>query len=362
MFRKIIAATMCFVMLSVCVFAEGMVYTLSLEEAITIAKDENPQLKACTAKKEDNKIQLKAAKETKAQYRDMKVIPASVAFELIYVKKGYYVHSYEKAVELSDYEYKQIDAQISYNVTEKYYNLKNCEKLVEISQNSYNLVLDNYNNSKLSYELGLISKAELDSANVSLLQAEFALESYKSNYELAKEDFKIALRKNNEDCNFVLTSNLKADVFETNLTEDLVTAEKSRYDINSLKANYELSKEYFDITFAASTTKKSAAQSSLITAEYNYTNNKSLILLGIKSSYSNITSSKNNVTLLEETLKLKENAYEIAKVQYEQGLITNTELLKILNDVYYAEVELENAKLKYTLAIDKYKYDVQIGI
>lgn len=381
MLKKAIGIMLCTVMISLNVFAdetidnlvnteltepqqteEAKVYTLTLEEAIDIAINESLQLKASLAKKEDTKIQLKSAKETKSQYRELTNIPITTAYELVYIKNGYYVHSYEKALELADYEYKQIEAQIAYKVTEKYFTVKNCERLVEIAENSYNLVLENYNNAKLSYELGMISKNELDSAKVSLMQAEFTLESYKNNLDIAKEDFKISLRKNDENCDFVLTSNLTVTDFETNLSEDLVTAENSRYDIVSLKTNYELSKEYLDLTLGAATARKSAAQNSYITAEYNYTNNKSLILLGIKSSYNNISSTRNNVTLANENLNLKKNAYEIAKVQYEQGLITNTELLTSLINVYTAEVEYENSKLNYMLAADKYKYDIQIGI
>lgn len=341
---------------------EEKTYTLTIEDAINMAKEDNPQLKACLAKKDDYKIQLDAAKETKSQYRELKNIPITTAYELVYIKNGYYVHTYQKTLELSDYEYKQIEAQIAYNVTQKYFTLKNCEKLVEIAQNSYNLVSENYNNALLSYNLGFISKSELDSAKVGLMQTQFILDSYKNNYDIAKEDFKISLRKNNENCNFILTSELNVTEFETNLSEDLITAENSRYDITSLKVNYDLSKEYLDLTLGAATSRKSAAQSSFITAEYNYTNNKSLILLSIKSLYNNINATRNNVTLAEETLKLKNNAYEIAKIQYEQGLITNSELLTALNDVYTAEVEYENSKLNYILAVDKYKYDIQIGI
>lgn len=374
MFKRIMGLILCTMMLTSFVYAkenvidnteniqeENKVYTLSLEEAISIAKSDNPQLNASIAKKEDNKIQLKAAKETKAQYRNLNEIPGS-AMEILYIKDGYYVHTYENALKLSDYEYKQIEAQIAYKVTEKYFNLKNCEKLVEIAQNSYDIILNNYNSTKLSYELGLISQTELESAYVNLLQAEFALQSYKNNYEIAKEDFKISLRKNDENCDFVLTGELTVEDFKTNINEDLIKAEISRYDILSLKINRELAKEYFDITWGASTARKSAAKSSYITADYNYTNNKSLILLGIKSSYNNINSSKNNVFLADETLKLKKNSYEIAKIKLEQGMITNSELLNILNDIYKAEVEYENAKLKYVLAVDKYKYDIQIGI
>lgn len=376
MLKKIVGIMLCVTMLSLNVFAdepignaekteveseEAKVYTFSLEDAINIAIDNSPQLKACAVKKDDNKIQLKAAKETKSQYRDVNSIYMS-AYEIYYIKKGYYVHAYQKALELSDYEYKQIEAQISYDVTQKYFTVKNCEKLVQIAENSYNIVLDNYNNAKLSYELGLISQSEFDSAKVSLMQAEFTVSSYKNNFEIAKENFKISLRKNDENCDFVLTSELDVKEFETNLAEDLITAENSRYDIAALKSNYELEDEYLSLTLGAATSRYSSAYSSFITAEYNYTNNKSLILLGIKSSYNNISATRNNVTLAEETLKLKNNAYNIAKVQFEQGMITNSELLSAQNAVYSAEVEYENAKLNYNLAVDKYKYDVEIGL
>ena len=233
---------------------------------------------------------------------------------------------------------------------------------MEISQSSYDLVLTNYNNASLSYELGVVSKSELDSAYVSLLQAKFSLQVTKDNYTIAEEDFKISLNKNNEICKFVLTDTLDITEFSTNLEQDLIVAENSRYDITSLKANYDLAKEYLDLTLGAAVTRKSSAKSSFITAEYNYTNNKALILLGIKSSYNNITASRNNVTLASETLKLKKNAYNIATIQYEHGLITNIELLTAMNNMYVAEVEFENAKLKYRLSVDKYKYDVEIGI
>ncbi len=378
MFKKIISILLCLFMVSVCVYAtedidttdiptveefsKKNVYTLTLEQAINMALTDNPQLNACLEKKEDTRVQLKSARETKSQYRELTNIPITTAFELVYIKNGYYVHTYEKALKLSDSEYEQIKAQISYKVTEKYFTLKNCEKLVEIAKNSYNLVLTNYTNASLCYELGMISKSELDSANVSLMQAMFTVQSYENNYNIAKEDFKIAMNKNNENCDFVLTDTLDVVEFTTNLTEDLVVAENSRYDIAALKMNYELSEEYLNLTLGGATARKSAAKSSFITAEYNYTNNKSLILLGLKASYNNISSSRNNVTLTGETLNLKKNSYDIAKIQYEQGLITNTELLSALNNVYTAEVEYENAKLNYRLSVDKYKYDVQIGI
>ncbi|MEE1042833.1 MAG: TolC family protein [Clostridia bacterium] len=378
MLKKSILLFLCLTMMSMYVFASDSVttnsdtsinfgdvtiYTLTLDDAINIALNDNPQLNASIVKKQNNKAQLQSARDTKAGYGDIKEINISAGYELNYIKNSYYIHLYQNAVKLSDYEYKQIEAQISYNITEKYFNLKNAEKLVEISKNSYQLVKENYDASLLSYELGLIAKTDLDNVMVGLMQAEFALNNYTNNYEIAKEDFKIALRKNNENCDFVLTSSIDVIEYETNLENDLVNAENSRYDIMSLKSNYELSKEYFQLTnLPENTARYTSAYNNYITAEYNYTNNKALILLGVKSGYNNIYSTRNSVTLAEMTLNLKKNAYEIAKVKFEHGMITNTELLSALNDVYLAEVEYENSKLKYILAVDKYKYDISIGL
>ena len=60
------------------------VYTLSLDDAIKMALTDNPQLNACLEKKEDTKIQLKSARETKADYRDLKNIPISSATPYLY--------------------------------------------------------------------------------------------------------------------------------------------------------------------------------------------------------------------------------------------------------------------------------------
>ena len=157
MIKKIVCVLFCFILLSTVVYADEktttidvinmgtkeniIVYTLSLDDAIKMALTNNPQLNASIVKKEDTKIQLKAARETKADYRDLKNIPITTAYELVYIKNGYYVHTYENMLKLADYEYKQLEAQIAYKVTEKYYNLKNYERLLEISQSSYDLVL-----------------------------------------------------------------------------------------------------------------------------------------------------------------------------------------------------------------------------
>ena len=43
-------------------------------------------------------------------------------------------------------------------------------------------------------------------------------------------------------------------------------------------------------------------------------------------------------------------------------MITNAQLTATMNSVFNAETELENAKLTYKLAVEKYGYEITIGL
>jgi len=377
MIKKITSVLLCLTLTFICVFADDnvideiayesssstVVYTLSLNDAISMAVTDNPQLKACEAKQNNNRIQLDSAKYSEHSYSKTRTVSVSSGYEVTYVKGGYYVFACEEAIKLCDKEYEQIKSKIAYDVTEKYFNYKSVLKLVELTEKSFGLVAENYNNAKLSYDLGLISKYELDNAELSVKQLKYNLENLKNSCELAKDSLKISLNKNNVDCDFILTDNVTTELFTTNLQEDLELAKQNRYDINGLKSNYLMAKKYFELTTVPNTSAKyNSALSSYITAEYNYNNNSALILLGVKSAYNNIFATNNALDIKDSTLNLKKSNYEIAKVKYEQGLITNTELTTALNDVAQAEIDLENAKLSYKLAVEKYKYEINIGL
>ena len=373
MLRKFAALLFCVLFISANVLADIQVepeqinspkiYKLSLDEAIEMALNENPQLKASEIKKENYKTQLSAAKLNKGKANQTRVVVVSGGYDAIYVKGGYYVKTYENALALSDKELEQIAATISYNVTQKYFNYKNCEKLQEISEKSFELAKNSYENTLLSYELGLVSKNDLDNVELSTKRAEYMMSTYKNAFDIAKEDLKIALRKNDENCAFLLTSTITNEDYNGILESDLIKAEESRYDINSLKSNYELSEMYLNLTgLPSNSARYTSAYSNFITAEYNYKNSKDLILLGVKSAYNNITATKNDLDIATRNFSLKENDYNIAKIKFEQGIITNAELATALNTVSQAEIELENAKLANKLAVEKYKYEISIGL
>ena len=43
-------------------------------------------------------------------------------------------------------------------------------------------------------------------------------------------------------------------------------------------------------------------------------------------------------------------------------MITNLDLTSSINDLYSAQVSYANAKLTYRLAVEKYKYEITVGL
>lgn len=347
------------------VSTEKKVYTLSLQDAISLAVKDNPQLSACDMKIESNKISLNASHLTQGEYRNATVYTQGDSFDLAYVKEGYYVSAFESAIKLGEIEKQRIENNIAYNVTEKYYNYKLAEKLIDISQNAYNLAVENKSIVEKSYELGLISGLEKESADVVVEQTELAKENNIRNFDLAKEDLKIALQLDGQDCSFDLTDNINFTEYESDVTTEINNAMNTRYDATALKENMTLAQLYFKITgryMTANTASYNAAKSDMVQKEYNCTNNLKLIKLSIQKNYYSILSVKGDVNLADKSSTIEQKRYDIAKAKFDLGMITNTELTTELNDTYQCEVKLENAKLQYKLAVEKYKYEIKTGL
>ncbi len=372
--KKLAITVLCIFMLPTSVFAESenkteisaaadvKIYTLTLEQAIDMALKDNPQLASFEAAQRSNRINLDAAQNTKRKYKN--AVPSTSNYELMYIKKGYYIEMYEMLMRLNEKETEQAKASIAYNTTSAYFNYKIAQELCNVAENAYNLANENYNNVNKRFELGMIAEIDLNNAHLSVDQSLNTLESYKRNRDTQKENLKIYLQLENENCDFVLTDTIECDEFSSDIAKDIETAAKSRYDITALKENYELAQKYFEYTkpLSAYSAKYQTAQSDFISKEYSYNNNKNLIMLSVKNSYNNVLNSADNLKIAEKSTEIAFKRYEINKVKFENGMITNSDLTASLNEYSNSKITLENAKLSYKLAVEKYSYDVSIGL
>lgn len=363
--KKIAITALCLFMLPMTAFAQTdsvKTYTLTLEQAIEMAKKDNPQLESFEAAQKSNKINLDAAENTKRKYKN--IAPSTSNYEIAYIKKGYYVEMYEMLMRLNEKETEQANASIAYNTTSAYFNYKIAQELCKVAENAYNLANENYNNVNKRFELGMIAEIDLNNAHLSVEQSLNTLESYKRNRDIARENLKIYLQLENENCDFVLTDSIECGDFSADIAKDVETAVKSRYDIMALKENYELAQKYFEYTkpLTAYSARYQTAQSDLISKEYSYSSNKNLIVLSVRNSYNSVLNAADSLKIAEKSTEIAFKRYEINKIKFENGMITNSDLTASLNEYSSSAIALENAKLSYKLAVEKYGYEVSIGL
>ena len=270
--KKLIAVltALIFIISVIPAFADGeTVYTLSLKDAINMALKDNGQLAVLKAVQYSNSVNADAAKLNRIASKNY-MVPAS-SYELMYVKKGYYEDLYKSLMRLNKLETKQATQKITYNVTESYYNYKIAASLCELTENAYNLALENFKAVSERYQLGMIAKIDLNNAEISVESVKNTLEVYKRNLLIAKDNLKIQLQIEDENCDFVLKDPIVTEEINPDFEKDLVYAMENRYDINALKENYELSKLYLE--YSKSLTPSSAAYQSaysdFLNKEYN---------------------------------------------------------------------------------------------
>lgn len=339
-----------------------VVYTLSLADAIELAVKDNPQITAQKAEQQSNRINLNAQKLNKRKYEKYSVSVSN--YDMAYIKNGYYVHTYEMLMRLNEKKTEQIHAQIAYDVTQSYFNYKIACSLCEITEDTYHLAVENYDNVKTRFDLGMIAELDLKNAQLAVEQCQNTLSSYERQCELAKENLKFHLQLDGKDCEFILTDDITCGEFSADFDSDLAAAYENRYDVNALKENYLLSEEYFELTkpLTPDTAQYQTAYSNYISKQYEYTNNKKLIGLSVKSSYNNVLNAKDSLETAEKSTEIARQTYEINKLKFENGMITNSDLTKSLNDYMSSNISLENAKLTYKLAMEKYAYEISIGL
>lgn len=345
-------------------------YTLSLEDAKKMAYTDNLQLQAVEFKKQSSDISLKGAKESKSALKQKTNamgklgIATAASTQVGLVRNGYYVDLFESQSELAKSELVQVQNKISYDVTEKYYNYKLAERLLEVYKNSGELAKTNYETIKKQYELGAAAKVDLEGAEAGVKQASAAAEAYERGLELSAENLAISLNVD-YPCNFVLTDTLSFVPFESDVENDIKEAEGKRYDIKALKENERLSERYYTIiknAFTDLSADAANAKSSWLQAQYTVESGIRGIKLGIRSSYNSVLSAAKDIEIAEINLDVSKQKHEAGRLKYEMGMITDSELTSLMNDYITAEVNFEKAKLAHKLAVEKYGYEITEGI
>lgn len=332
-------------------------YTLSLAQAIELALTENPQLNAADINIESCKTSIKAAKEGRAKCHGN-------VNTVAYLNADYAVEAAERQLMLAEKSKEQIKSTVSYDVTQKYYNYKLICHLIEVSEDSLALANENLAVVNANYELGRISQLEKDNAALSVKSCEVTKNTYLRNADTAKESLMVALNITGK-ADFNLTDDINYEEYTSVPETDADTAVKTRYDMSALETQAYLAEKNFNGIKrynSQNTAAYQSAYSSYIQADYTYTNTAKQMKIGIINYYNSVLSAKETLSIAEMTYDIQARNYEAGKVKFEMGTISNIDLTELLNKKSSARVDVENAKFNYKLAVEKYKYEISIGL
>lgn len=349
---------------------------LTLDDAVGMALKDNPRIKAAEASVKSAELSLEVSKETAKEYKDMEKLASKIpgvstavnvsnGLDQAYLKHGYYTDAANVGVELAKLSKGQVEAAISYEVIQKYYNVKLMEELCDIAKASLALTEDNLGMMENQYEAGFVPSLEVRNAKNAVTRAKYSLESYERNLDMAKKSLKLTLQIEDAACDVVLTDDIAIAEIPENVNEMIAGAVSTRYDLTAARKDYELKKLKFDITamyMSSKTALYHSAYSEYLNGEYTYNDAMDMIKIALESEYASILTAADEITACENDVEVAVSMYESKKTMYDLGLITNLELTSAMTELASARVQLENARVNYALSVIKFAYSTTIGI
>lgn len=342
--------------------SDSSTYVLTLDEAIRLALANDP------AYKNFDSAELNAQKQLDKAYKDQRELtgairlPAGIAN--VAVKQGYYIEQAKIGKETTKRSKFQYECKTAYLITQSYYNVKLAENMVETTKTAYELALKNKKNVDLQFSLGMVSQLDVNKAGYSVNETKAQLDKNERNLLLAIKSFATSLFIEKTDAEFVLTDEIVYEDFKANLTEDTAKATDNRLDLYQLKSVYSQAEKYTNVTalLGQTSAQHSDAVQSKLNAETNYKNAVRQTDIFINSTYNAVLDAYDSLKLDEENHSIRQQEYEVSVIQYDIGMITNEQLISSMNLSTSAKIQLDNAKLTYKLAVEKYNYEIAIGL
>ncbi|MGE4284388.1 MAG: TolC family protein [Clostridia bacterium] len=333
--------------------------TFSLQQAIDYALENSPLIVISETGIEKAKV---SSKEARSVYNKAEDAPV-MAFESQLSKDGYYKRMAEMGLKLAEQGKVQTVESVKFAVENNYFTLLNAKENLNIQEDIYNLAVENLNIANQKYDLGTISEIELLSFKTSVAQAEVDRKSAQRALEYAQMNFNKALGMP-LNTKVQLTDAIKVEAPESiDIEEKVSQAFVNRMEIISAKEQYEADKLYFEITakwYPSNTYKHQQAKQTVELSEYSLTNTNQTVEISVRKAHMDMLDAYESLVVLQQTEEQLQKVYDIAKIKYENGMGTNTEVLEAMNQLKEIKLGKSKAQLGYNLT--KKQFEVSYGV
>ncbi len=333
------------------------VKALSLEEAIELAMQNNPDMEIDGLAVEKAEEEYKLARD---QARDLKNDMVTT-YELGLAK---WVNPKAKEVALILEEKKRDvgEKKLKLDVEKAYYDVLKAEKGLEIERAGLTYMQDQLKIAETAYKVG--TKAKLD-----VTTAEAAVAGYQASVTRAENTYRTSVMELNRitgldlDTPLKLTSKFAVEKAgeSINLEETINQALEDNIDILAAKktlelneVQYEVAKKFYVRGVTAYDTAEIDKQSAEATVRKQDLNTRA----SVRKSYLTLFSLEKMIDWqTKEVEKAKENA-RVLMLKYEAGLATSLDARNAAIDLEKAEQNLSNSIYDYNLTKSQFKYQL----
>ena len=314
------------------------------------------------------------------------------------IRAGYDISKHN--LSLTQEEYRKTKQEIKFNVISLFYNVLLARELIKVREESIARIEDHLKAVTDRYDKGYASEFDVLRVKVQLANAKPPLTQAKNLYQLTMNNLKNILGISLEDSvNFEGALNFEPVEMEKSQAEEF--ALKNRSELKSIfdqrrigeealviakatnkpnllgSASYSYKRPFYSIdewktdwnfTFLVSVpifdgfltrSKVSQARSDLKQLDITEKQIQDFIKLEISQAISDLNLAKENIVSQEENVKQAKESLRIAKVQYQQGLLTNIEEMDTELALTIAQTNYLQALSDYLIA--KAKYEKAIG-
>ncbi len=314
------------------------------------------------------------------------------------IQAGYDISKHN--LSLTQGEYRKTKQDIKFNVVNLFYNILLAKELIKVREESIARIEDHLKAVTDRYDKGYASEFDVLRVKVQLANAKPPLTQAKNLYQLTMNNLKNILGISLEDSvNFEGTLNfepievdksqaeefafenrseLKSIFYQKGIGQEALVIAKATNKPNLLgSASYSYKRPFYSIdewktdwnfTFLVSVpifdgfltrSKVSQARSDLKQLDITEKQIRDLIKLEISQAISDLNLARENIVSQEENVKQAKESLRIAKVQYQQGLLTNIEEMDTELALTIAQTNYLQALSDYLIA--KAKYEKAIG-
>jgi outer membrane protein TolC len=314
------------------------------------------------------------------------------------IRAGYDISKYN--LSLTKEEYRKTKQDIKFNVVNLFYNILLAKELIKVREESIARIEDHLKAVTDRYDKGYASEFDVLRVKVQLANAKPSLTQAKNLYQLTLNNLKNILGISLEDSvNFEGTLNFEPIEVEQSQAEEFAFKNRSELKLvfdqrrigeealviakatnkpNLLgSASFSYKRPFYSMdewktdwnfTFLVSVpifdgfltkSKVSQARSDLRQLDIAENQERDLIKLEISQAISDLNLAKENIVSQEENVKQAKESLRIAKVQYQQGMLTNLEQMDTELALTVAQTNYLQALSDYLIA--KAKYEKAIG-